>query len=185
MENENAATKQPALLYLEPSAEWLNTWTQMRAGAPFNFLPAPMIGLLRPHEQMLEERIKSKLNALSALLPVTLTVKNTELMYSPFNQGSVLTFFFNESLQELRDALGPFGRNSSMYNDGKFTPHMILTQPIAMSKANRTFVSYIKTYTHGVTITMDSVGLQYGEDWNPNSLYEPHSETMTEALQKF
>lgn len=174
--------RQPALLYLEPCEEWLSKWERMRSAAPFNFLPAPMVGLLRPHELMPESRIESKLDAVRAQLPITLTVRNVELVYSPHNDGSVLTFFFQENLDTVRNALGPFGKNNPIYNDGRFVPHMIVSRPIALSRANQAFIMYVKTYTHGTEIRFDSLDMQYGESWNPNTLYEPYVESMTEAM---
>lgn len=179
--NETAASKQPALLYLEPTEQWLRNWERMRSGAPFEFLPAPMLALLRPKELMAEDRIEAKLDALKALLPITLTVSNCEMVYSPFNgggSGSLLVMLFEERLEDMRSALGPFGRSTSLYMDGTYRPHMILTKPLASSKAVRAFTNSIKTYLHRATVEFDSVGLQYGAEWNANSIYEPHTENF-------
>lgn len=174
--------RQPAMLYLEPSAAWLDKWTRMRSAALFEFLPAPMVGLLRPHELMPEPRITEKLDDVRAKLPITLTISGAEMVYSPHNSGSVLTLFFAEDLCDVRNALGPFGKNNPRYNNGTFTPHMIVSQPIAMSRANRAFIMYIQTYTHREQIEFDSLGFQYGEMWNANTLYEPYAETYATTI---
>jgi hypothetical protein len=173
-----ASVTQQALLYMSPSEDWLASWEQVRGGSPFEFLPAPMVGLLREQEPVNIERLQAKLDDLRTHLPITLTVSSVEDVYSPSNSGSVLTVFFEESLEEVRATLGPFGPNHHIYQDGKFKPHMILAKPQARSQANRRFISYIKTYMHGAKIEFDSIDLQVGDSWSPGLLYESNVESF-------
>jgi hypothetical protein len=170
-------------LWLDPSKDWLRRWAMTRSGAPFNFLPHPILMLTRPNEPLSPERAITLQSDFTSLLPLTLVTKAIEKVYSPVYFGSILVMIFepNDAMRNLVRVQG--GRAANIYNQGEFTPHMILAPSFANSVTNRTFIGSMQTYTHGAEVVFDEVG--YSANCRREMMYESHVESFHDVISRY